>query len=91
MRLFRVQIFFFDDLGELLFPLLRDVLMPLAKDIGHFVDAIDEVVDQSLFAAELGAGVDRLMNGDEDFLVVPMRIVILFDQQKDIIDIDHHR
>ena len=88
MRLFRVQILFFDDLTKLLFPFLRDILMPLTQHIGHFVDAIDKVIDQRLFAAKFRAGVDRLMDGDENFLVVAMRIVILFDQQKDIIDVD---
>ena len=63
LRFCGLQLFFRDDLFQLLLLLLLDVASPITVNICCGVDGVDKAVDQVLFAAQLDAGVNRPVDG----------------------------
>ena len=62
--------------------------MPLRQNVLHIVDAGNEGLDQRLFTAQLGAGINGFLNRDQNLFVCPVRVMILLDKQKDVVNID---
>ena len=82
------QIFVPDNLCELSFFLLGNILPPFDHHVGDIIDPGNEVFYQRFFTAEFRTGIDCLLDGDQDFFIITVRIMILLDEHQDIIDID---
>ena len=61
---------------------------PLQENIFNIIDSGNEVLNQSLFAPQLRAGVYGFPDGNQNLFIVAVRIVILFYQQQNIVNID---
>ena len=90
LRFCGLQLFFCDDLLQLLLFLLLHITLPVAVNIRCSVDGIDKAVDQIFFAAQLDAGIDRPVDGSQDTFVLAVRFMVLHDQHQDIINVDLH-
>jgi len=90
LRFCGLQLFFCDDLLQLLLFLLLHITLPVAVNIRCGVDGVDKAVDQVLFAAQLDAGVNRPVDGSQDAFVLAVRFMVLHDQHQDIINVDLH-
>ena len=66
LRFCGLQLFFRDDLLQLLLFLLLHITLPVAVNIRCGVDGVDKAVDQALFAAQLDAGINRPVDGSQD-------------------------
>ena len=84
LRFVRLQIFLSNDDIDLFLLLLLDKCTPIVKDVVHFVRVGDEGFDQLLLTAQLGAGVYRTADIDDDLLILAVAIFILFDEHEDI-------
>ena len=87
-RLALVQPFIGNDGGKLFFLFLRHIAVPFGQHVLHIVDAGNEGLDQRLFTAQLGAGVNGFLNRNQNFLVCTVRVMIFLDKQKNVINID---
>ena len=90
LRFCGLQLFFRDDLFQLLLFLLLHIALPVAVNVRCGVDRTNKAVDQVLFAAQLDAGIDRPVDGSEDAFVLAVRFVVLHNQHQDIINVDLH-
>ena len=90
LRFCGLQLFFRDDLFQLLLLLLLHITLPIAVNIRCSVDGVDKAVDQVLFAAQLDAGVNRPVDGSQDALVLAVRFMVLHDQHQNVVDVDLH-
>ena len=90
LRLRGLQLFFCDDLLQLLLFLLLHITLPIAVNIRCSVDGVDKAVDQVLFAAQLDAGIDRPINGSQDAFVLAVRFMVLHDKHQNVVDVDLH-
>lgn len=90
LRLRGLQLFFRDDLLQLLLFLLLHITLPVAVNIRCGVDGVDKAVDQVLFAAQLDAGIDRPVDGSQDAFVLAVRFMVLHDQHQNVVDVDLH-
>ena len=90
LRFCGLQLFFCDDLLQLLLFLLLHIALPIAVNIRCGVDGIDKAVDQVLFAAQLDAGVNRPVDGSQDALVFAVRFMVLHDKHQNVVDVDLH-
>ena len=88
LRFCGLQLFFCDDLPQLLLFLLLHITLPVAVNIRCGVDRTNKAVDQVLFAAQLDAGVNRPVDGSQDAFVLAVRFMVLHDQHQDIVNID---
>ena len=88
LRFGGLQLFFCDDLFQLLLFLLLHITLPIAVNIRCGVDGVDKAVDQIFFAAQLNAGVNRPVDGSQDAFVLAVRFTVLHDQHQDIVNID---
>lgn len=77
-----------DDLRQLLLLLLGHIAVPLRHHIIHVVDAGQEGLNQLLLAPQFRAGVNGLLDGDENLLVLSMGVVVLGHQQQNVVDVD---
>ena len=82
------QIFVPDNLCELSFFLLGNILPPFDHHVGDIIDPGNEVFYQRFFTAEFRTGIDCLLDGNQDFFIITVRIMILLDEHQNIIDID---
>jgi len=82
LRFCRLQLFFRDDLLQLLLFLLLHITLPVAVNIRCSVDGVDKAVDQIFLAAQLDAGVNRPVDGSQDALVFAVRF--------NVVDVDLH-
>lgn len=69
-----------DDLIQVRFLLVLDELPPVPVHLRSRGDGGNEVVDQFLFASQLDAGVNGLVNLHQDLLVLAVRPMILSHQ-----------
>lgn len=90
LRFCGLQLFFCDDLLQLLLLLLLHITLPVAVNIRCGVDGVDKAVDQVLFAAQLDAGIDRPINGSQDAFVLAVRFMVLHDQHQNVVNVDLH-
>ena len=90
LRFCGLQLFFRDDLFQLLLFLLLHIALPIAVNIRCGVDGVDKAVDQIFFAAQLDAGVNRPVDGSQDAFVLAVRFMVLHDQHQDVVDVDLH-
>ena len=90
LRFCGLQLFFCDDLLQLLLFLLLHTTLPVAVNIRCGVDGVDKAVDQVLFAAQLDAGVNRPVDGSQDALVFAVRFMVLHDKHQNVVDVDLH-
>ena len=90
LRLRGLQLFFCDDLFQLLLLLLLHIALPVAVNIRCGVDGVDKAVDQILFAAQLDAGVNRPVDGSQDAFVLAVRFMVLHDKHQNVVDVDLH-
>ena len=90
LRFCGLQLFFCDDLLQLLLFLLLHITLPVAVNIRCGVDGVDKAVDQIFFAAQLDAGIDRPVDGSKDAFILAVRFMVLHDQHQDIINVDLH-
>lgn len=90
LRFCGLQLFFRDDLLQLLLFLLLHIALPIAVHIRCGVDGVDKAVDQVLFAAQLDAGIDRPVDASQNAFVLAVRFMVLHDQHQDIINVDLH-
>ena len=90
LRFGGLQLFFCDNLFQLLLFLLLHITLPIAVNIRCGVDGVDKAVDQIFFAAQLNAGVNRPVDGSQDAFVLAVRFMVLHDQHQDIINVDLH-
>ena len=90
LRFCGLQLFFCDDLLQLLLFLLLHITLPVAVNIRCSVDRTNKAVDQVLFAAQLDAGVNRPADGSQDAFVLAVRFMVLHNQHQDIINVDLH-
>lgn len=88
LRFIRLQIFLRDNDVDLFFLLLLDKCTPIVKDIVHLVHVSDEGLDQLFLAAQLGTGVNRAANIDDDLLILAVAVLVLLDEHEDIVDVD---
>ena len=84
----RLEFFLPNDLGQFLFPFRRHKTVPLGHHIIHIIDTGNKGLDELLLAPQFGAGIHRLLYGDQDLLVITVGIVVLLHQHQDIVDID---
>ena len=84
LRFCGLQLFFCDDLFQLLLLLLLHITLPIAVNIRCSVDGVDKAVDQIFLAAQLDAGINRPVDGSEDAFVLAVRFMVLHDQHQDI-------
>ena len=90
LRFCGLQLFFCDDLLQLLLFLLLHITLPVAVNIRCGVDRTDKAVDQVLFAAQLDAGIDRPVDGSQDAFVLAVRFMVLHDKHQNVVDVDLH-
>ena len=90
LRFCGLQLFFCDDLLQLLLLLLLHITLPIAVNIRCGVDGVDKAVDQALFAAQLDAGIDRPVDGSQDAFVLAVRFMVLHDQHQNVVNVDLH-
>ena len=90
LRFCGLQLFFRDDLLQLLLFLLLHITLPVAVNIRCGVDGVDKAMDQVLFAAQLDAGVNRPVDGPQDALVLAVRFMVLHNQHQNVVDVDLH-
>ena len=90
LRLRGLQLFFCDDLLQLLLLLLLHITLPVAVNIRCGVDRTNKAVDQIFFAAQLDAGIDRPVDGSQDAFVLAVRFMVLHDQHQNVVDVDLH-
>lgn len=90
LRLRGLQLFFCDDLLQLLLFLLLHITLPVAVNIRCGVDRTNKAVDQIFLAAQLDAGVNRPVDGSKDAFILAVRFMVLHDQHQDIINVDLH-
>ena len=90
LRFCGLQLFFCDDLLQLLLFLLLHIPLPVAVNIRCGVDRTNKAVDQVLFAAQLDAGVNRPVDGSQDALVFAVRFMVLHDKHQNVVDVDLH-
>ena len=90
LRLRGLQLFFCDDLLQLLLFLLLHITLPIAVNIRCGVDRTNKAVDQVLFAAQLDAGVNRPADGSQDAFVLAVRFMVLHDKHQNVVDVDLH-
>ena len=90
LRFCRLQLFFRDDLFQLLLFLLLHIALPIAFNIRCGVDRTNKAVDQVFFAAQLDAGVNRPVDGSQDALVLAVRFMVLHDQHQNVVNVDLH-
>lgn len=90
LRFGGLQLFFRDDLLQLLLFLLLHIALPIAVNIRCGVDRTNKAVDQIFFAAQLNAGVNRPVDGSEDAFVLAVRFMVLHDQHQNVVNVDLH-
>ena len=90
LRFCGLQLFFCDDLLQLLLFLLLHITLPVAVNIRCSVDRTNKAVDQVLFAAQLDAGVNRPADGSQDAFVLAVRFMVLHDKHQNVVDVDLH-
>ena len=90
LRFCGLQLFFCDDLLQLLLFLLLHITLPVAVNIRCSVDRTNKAVDQVLFAAQLDAGVNRPVDGSQDAFVLAVRFMVLHDKHQNVVDVDLH-
>ena len=90
LRFGGLQLFFRDDLLQLLLFLLLHITLPVAVNIRCGVDGVDKAVDQIFFAAQLDAGIDRPVDGSQDAFVLAVRFMVLHNQHQNVVDVDLH-
>ena len=90
LRFCGLQLFFRDDLLQLLLFLLLHIALPVAVNIRCGVDGVDKAVDQIFFAAQLDAGIDRPVDGSQDALVFAVRFMVLHDKHQNVVNVDLH-
>ena len=90
LRLRGLQLFFRDDLLQLLLLLLLHIALPITVNIRCSVDGVDKAVDQIFFAAQLDAGVNRPVDGSQDAFVLAVRFMVLHDQHQNVVNVDLH-
>ena len=90
LRFCGLQLFFRDDLFQLLLFLLLHIALPVAVNVRCGVDRTNKAVDQVLFAAQLDAGINRPVDGSQDALVLAVRLVVLHDEHQNVVDVDLH-
>ena len=84
LRLRGLQLFFCDDLLQLLLFLLLHITLPIAVNICCGIDRTNKAVDQIFFAAQLDAGVNRPVDGSQDAFIFAVRFVVLHNQHQNI-------
>ena len=90
LRFCRLQLFFRDDLLQLLLFLLLHITLPVAVNIRCSVDGVDKAVDQIFLAAQLDAGVNRPVDGSQDAFVLAVRFMVLHDKHQNVVNVDLH-
>ena len=90
LRLRGLQLFFCDDLLQLLLFLLLHITLPVAVNIRCGVDGVDKAVDQVLFAAQLDAGVNRPIDASQNAFVLAVRFMVLHDKHQNVVNVDLH-
>lgn len=90
LRLRGLQLFFRDDLLQLLLLLLLHITLPVAVNIRCGIDRANKAVDQIFLAAQLDAGVNRPVDGSQDALVFAVRFMVLHDKHQNVVDVDLH-
>ena len=90
LRFCGLQLFFCDDLLQLLLLLLLHITLPIAANICCGVDGVDKAVDQVLFAAQLDAGVNRPVDASQNAFVLAVRFMVLHDQHQNVVNVDLH-
>ena len=90
LRFCRLQLFFRDDLFQLLLFLLLHIALPIAFNIRCGVDRTNKAVDQVFFAAQLDAGVNRPVDASQNAFVLAVRLVVLHDEHQNVVDVDLH-
>ena len=84
LRFCGLQLFFRDDLLQLLLFLLLHIALPIAVHIHCGIDRTNKAVDQIFFAAQLDAGVNRPVDGSQDAFIFAVRFVVLHNQHQNI-------
>ena len=84
----RFEILLRNDRVDLFFLLLSHKLTPIVKDVVHLICVSDEGLDQLLLAAQLGAGVNRAADIDDNLFIFAIAVFVLLDEHEDIIDVD---
>ena len=90
LRFCRLQLFFRDDLLQLLLFLLLHITLPVAVNIRCSVDGVDKAVDQIFLAAQLDAGVNRPVDGSKDAFILAVRFMVLHDKHQNVVNVDLH-
>ena len=90
LRFCGLQLFFRDDLLQLLLLLLLHITLPVAVNIRCGIDRANKAVDQIFLAAQLDAGVNRPVDGSQDALVFAVRFMVLHDKHQNVVDVDLH-
>ena len=90
LRFCGLQLFFCDDLLQLLLFLLLHITLPVAVNIRCGVDGIDKAVDQIFLAAQLDAGINGPVDGSQDAFVLAVRFMVLHNQHQNVVDVDLH-
>ena len=90
LRFCGLQLFFCDDLLQLLLLLLLHITLPVAVNIRCGVDRTNKAVNQVFFAAQLDAGIDRPVDGSQDALVLAVRFMVLHDKHQNVVNVDLH-
>ena len=73
-----VKLFVGNDGGQLFFLFLCHIAVPFGQHVFHVVDAGNEGLNQCLFTAQLGAGINGFLNRDQNLFVCPVRIIGCF-------------
>ena len=90
LRFCGLQLFFRDDLFQLLLFLLLHIALPVVVNIRCSVDGIDKAVDQIFFAAQLNTRIDRPVDGSQDAFVLAVRFMVLHDKHQNVVNVDLH-
>ena len=90
LRFCGLQLFFCDDLFQLLLLLLLHITLPIAVNIRCGVDRTNKAADQIFLAAQLDAGVNRPVDGSQDAFVLAVRFMVLHDQHQNVVNVDLH-
>ena len=90
LRFCGLQLFFRDDLLQLLLFLLLHITLPVAVNIRCGVDGVDKAVDQIFFAAQLDAGINGPVDGSKDAFILAVLFMVLHDEHQNVVNVDLH-
>src|SRR5690606_28255457 len=73
---------------KVILTLLSNEAIPFIHNIVHIIDSGDKRLYQLFFASKLRTCINCLLDGDQNFFILTMSIMILFHQHEDVVNVN---